>query len=120
MSSALSFANGRGMSVSDRTAEPLTLTSKQPLRGFSSLTLTTAPGKPALTRASSLVARVLNAPQLLHASIETTAPPEDAAGTFLADAAVTSLVGAALVLFLAIVFLGGIRSENERGECRCE
>ena len=54
---------------------PFTVTSKQPLRGFSSLTTTFA-DEPAFTSASSLVARVLNAPHDLHASI-LTRPPEE-------------------------------------------
>ena len=51
---------------------PFTVTSKQPLRGFSSLTTTFA-DEPAFTSASSFVARVLNAPHDLHASILTMA-----------------------------------------------
>lgn len=44
-----------------------TLTSKQPLRGFSALIVTLPPA--ALTAASIFAARVLNAPHDLHASI---------------------------------------------------
>ena len=85
MSSAFSLANGRGMSSSESVTSPLTETSKQPLRGFSSFTTILADGYPALTSASSFVARVLKAPQDLHASILTMAPapPEDDAAAFL-------------------------------------
>ena len=100
MSSALSLPNGRGMSSSERAVSPFTVTSKQPLRGFSSLTTTLAPGKPALTSASSLVALVLNAPQDLQASILTKASPLAA---FLGGAAFFAAAG-----FFAIVFVGGI------------
>ena len=55
---------------------PFTVTSKQPLRGFSSLTTTFA-DEPAFTSASSFVARVLNAPHDLHASILTRPPPPE-------------------------------------------
>ena len=67
MSSAFNFVKGRGMSVSDRTVVPFAVISKQPLRGFSSLILTTAVGSSAFRSVSSFVARVLNAPQDLHA-----------------------------------------------------
>ena len=100
MSSALSLPNGRGMSSNERAVSPFTVTSKQPLRGFSSLTTTLAPGKPALTSASSLVALVLNAPQDLQASILTKASPLAA---FLGGAAFFAAAG-----FFAIVFVGGI------------
>ena len=100
MSSALSLPNGRGMSSNERAVSPFTVTSKQPLRGFSSLTTTLAPGKPALTSASSLVALVLNAPQDLQASILTKASPLAA---FLGGAAFFPAAG-----FFAIVFVGGI------------
>ncbi len=43
---------------------PFTLTSKQPLRGFSALMLTVAPTPLALTSVSSFVALVLNAPAI--------------------------------------------------------
>lgn len=87
----------------ERATSPLTITSKQPFRGFSSFTTTFAPGKPAFTSASNLVARVLNAPQDLHASILTTAlPDEDEAGLEGAAA-----FGAALG-FLVMVFFGAI------------
>ena len=105
MSSALSLPNGRGMSSNERAVSPFTVTSKQPLRGFSSLTTTLAPGKPALTSASSLVALVLNAPQDLQASILTKASPLAA---FLGGAAFFAAAG-----FFAIVFVGGIYV------CRC-
>ena len=50
-----------------------TLTSKQPLRGFSALIVTLPPA--ALTAASIFAARVLNAPHDLHASMVTAPPP---------------------------------------------
>ena len=52
-----------------------TLTSKQPLRGFSALIVTLPPA--ALTAASIFAARVLNAPHDLHASILTRPPPPE-------------------------------------------
>ena len=64
------------------------------------MTTTLAPGKPALTSASSLVALVLNAPQDLQASILTKASPLAA---FLGGAAFFAAAG-----FFAIVFVGGI------------
>ena len=67
MSSALSGPNGRGMSRSETMVLSPTLTSKQPLRGFSALIVTLPPA--ALTAASIFAARVLNAPHDLHASI---------------------------------------------------
>ena len=80
----------------------MSLTSKQPFLGFSSLTTTLAPGKPAFTRASSLVALVLNAPQDLQASILTSASPPLAA-FFGAAAAFFAAAG-----FFSMVFLGGM------------
>ena len=59
-----------------------TLTSKQPLRGFSALIVTLPPA--ALTAASILAARVLNAPHDLHASMVTAPPPPPLAGFDLA------------------------------------
>ena len=88
------------MSSNESLVLPLTVTSKQPLRGFSSLMMTSAAGNPAAMRASSFVALVLKAPQDLHASILTTTPPEAA---FLGDA-----TGALALAFLSIVFLGAI------------
>ena len=64
ISRAFSLVNGRGMSRRVRTALPFTLTSKQPLRGFSALMLTVAPTPLALTSVSSFVALVLNAPAI--------------------------------------------------------
>ena len=55
-----------------------TLTSKQPLRGFSALIVTLPPA--ALTAASIFAARVLNAPHDLHASMVTAPPPPPLAG----------------------------------------
>ena len=76
MSSSLSFLKGRGMSSSESTGLSFTVTTKAPLRGFSSLMAMETPGMPALRRASSFVALVLNAPQDLHASILTIPPLE--------------------------------------------
>ena len=59
-----------------------TLTSKQPLRGFSALIVTLPPA--ALTAASIFAARVLNAPHDLHASMVTAPPPLPLAGFDLA------------------------------------
>ena len=81
-------------------------TSKQPVRGFraprlltsvrneSSLIRTVAPLTAALTAFSILAARLLNAPQVLHASIVTTLPDDLLAGdfAFLAAAAAVSVV----------------------------
>ena len=61
MSSAFSLAKGRGMSYRPRTTLEPTFTSKQPLRGFSGLTVTFVEGSSFLMAASSLAARVLNA-----------------------------------------------------------
>lgn len=96
MSSALSFVKGLGMSSSSRKVfEPRT--TNAPLRGLSGLMLTLKPA--ALRRPSSLVARVLNAPQDLHASIKIDllpAPAGAAEGT-----AEASALGAALAFFAA-------------------
>lgn len=96
MSRALSFVNGLGMSRSESATSPLTETSKQPLRGFSSLILTCTPGMPAFTRASSFVALVLNAPQDLQASILTTVSFE--VGAFFVAFALVSLAAEASAL----------------------
>lgn len=69
MSSAFSFVKGRGMSRRERTFFSPTLISKQPLRGLSGLITQVIPL--ALSRDSSFAARVLNAPQLLQASMTT-------------------------------------------------
>ena len=91
------------MSKSDSATLPFTLTSKHPLRGFSSLTTTLAAGKPAFTRASSFVALVLKAPQDLHASILTMALPEvDAPPAFL------GAVAFGATAFFWMVFFGAI------------
>jgi len=85
-SSALSLVKGRGMSSSDTWVAPAPpRTSKHPLRGLSGLMLTEKPCS--FSSFSSLVARVLNAPQLLHASMMMDlAPPEAAAGASLVPA----------------------------------
>jgi len=109
ITSALSLVNGRGMSVSERMVAPLTETSKQPVRGFSSLIFTVAPGKPAFTRASSLEALVLNAPQLLHASILTTQPPSaDEASPLERIVAFSTAFEGDFLAFLSMVFFGGM------------
>lgn len=88
---------------------PLTETSKQPVRGFSSLIFTVAPGKPAFTRASSLEALVLNAPQLLHASILTTQPPSaDEASPLERIVACSTAFEGDFLAFLSMVFFGGM------------
>lgn len=97
MTSAFNLVKGRGMSRSDRTISPLTRTSKQPLRGFSGFIETSTPGLAAFISFSNYLFlddkvnirarflkirrrdykklafpdRVLNAPQLLQASITT-------------------------------------------------
>jgi len=71
MSNALSARKGLGMSVRLSTASPSILTSKAPFRGFSVLMEIFSNGFASARSFSSLVARVLNAPQLLHASIST-------------------------------------------------
>ena len=105
MSSALSFANGRGMSSSERLTSPFTFTSNAPLRGFSALMVIVAAGKAAFTRASSFVDLVLNAPQDLQASISTRAPPPDAGA---------ALAGGAFFFpaALSMVFLGGMWADQ--------
>ena len=97
MSSAFSAGNGRFMSSSSSTVLPPTVTTKAPLRGLSLLTSTVTPGKAFASR----FARVLNAPQLLQASTDTTAPEELELG-FLALAADGFLAGAFDFVFLAI------------------
>lgn len=112
ITSALSLVNGRGMSSSDRIGSPPTRTSKQPLRGFSGLIDTLASGFAARMNFSSFVDRVLNAPQLLHASMTTSISPE-AAAAFLAGALETALAffelpsASAAERFL-VPFFGGI------------
>ena len=73
---------------------PSTEISKHPLRGFSSLILIFAPGMAALTSASTLEERVLNAPQDLHASIFTIASLEEEEDllAFALGAAVSAMV----------------------------
>uniref|UniRef100_A0A7S1SMR3 Uncharacterized protein n=1 Tax=Tetraselmis chuii TaxID=63592 RepID=A0A7S1SMR3_9CHLO len=69
------------MSVRDTNgfSSPSQRTSKQPLRGFSGLMETFTSGTAAFTAFSSLFARVLNAPQLLQASMTSTLPEETGA-----------------------------------------
>eukprot|EP00192_Tetraselmis_astigmatica_P015309 CAMPEP_0117673992 /NCGR_PEP_ID=MMETSP0804-20121206/14787_1 /TAXON_ID=1074897 /ORGANISM="Tetraselmis astigmatica, Strain CCMP880" /LENGTH=168 /DNA_ID=CAMNT_0005482805 /DNA_START=78 /DNA_END=581 /DNA_ORIENTATION=- len=81
MSSAFSFVKGRGMSVRETKvcAPSLVLTSKQPLRGLSGLISTVTEGALSFSSSSSLFARVLNAPQLLQASMTRRAPGSEVA-----------------------------------------
>ena len=102
MSSAFSAGNGRFMSSSSSTVLPPTVTTNAPLRGFSLLTSTVAPGK----ALASLFALVLNAPQLLQASTSTT-PPEELELGFFAFAADGFFAGAFAFVFLAIARLSG-------------
>ena len=88
------------MSRSSSTVFPPTVTTKAPLRGLSLLTSTVTPGKALASR----FARVLNAPQLLQASTDTTEPEELALG-FFALAAVAFLAGALALVFFAIALL---------------
>lgn len=113
-----STLKGLGMSVRLRTASSLTRTSKHPFRGFSGLILTSRPGFSALSSFSSFVARVLNAPQLLQASMITPDPPE-AAGSSAAAAAFALLffgLGAtsASVSLRFVPFFGGILTLHSR------
>ena len=105
MSRALSFGNGRGMSSSDRIGSPPTRTSKQPLRGFSGLIDTLASGFAARMNFSSFVDRVLNAPQLLQASMVTSLPPALALAAFAAGAFAGAFFAGA---FFEIVFFGAM------------
>mmetsp|Transcript_178 Transcript_178/g.334 ORF Transcript_178/g.334 Transcript_178/m.334 type:complete len:215 (+) Transcript_178:58-702(+) len=102
ISSAFSFVNGLGMSRRESTAVSPTRTSKHPLRGFSGLMATFFPGCAALRRDSSLLARVLNAPHDLQASMTTSA----ARGPLVAGSsagAFAAFLGAALAIFLFAV-----------------
>ena len=100
MSSAFSAGNGRFMSRSSSTVFPPTVTTKAPLRGFSLLTSTVTLGKALASR----FALVLNAPQLLQASTDTT-PPPDALEVALGLAAVGFLAGALDFVFFAMAAL---------------
>ena len=88
------------MSSSSSTVLPPTVTTKAPLRGLSLFTSTVTPGKALASR----FARVLNAPQLLQASTDTT-PPLDDLDVALALAAVGFLAGALDFVFFAITLL---------------
>jgi hypothetical protein len=109
MSIAFSFGNGRGSGPVSNTTVPPTVTQKTPLRGLSSCGLiATLTGASAFSRR---VARVLNAPQLLHASIATAPPPPPAAARFgLALFFETVFFGA--TFFAAAFFFGGIAVTN--------
>ena len=111
MSSAFSAGKGRFMSSSSSTVLPPTVTTKAPLRGFSLLTSTVTPGKALASR----FARVLNAPQLLQASTDTTEPEEPALG-FLALAADGFLAGAFDFVFLAMALVWQRPALPKRGE----
>ena len=100
MSSAFSAGNGRFMSSSSSTVLPPTETTKAPLRGFSLFTSTVTPGRALASR----FALVLNAPQLLQASTDTT-PPLDDLEVALALAAVGFLAGALALVFFAMAAL---------------
>ena len=67
-SRALSAGNGRASGPVLTTTTSPTRTSKTPLRGFSALTLISAPSSATSSRAATLAARVLNAFQDLQAS----------------------------------------------------
>uniref|UniRef100_A0A7S1I024 Uncharacterized protein n=2 Tax=Eutreptiella gymnastica TaxID=73025 RepID=A0A7S1I024_9EUGL len=71
MSSAFKAGKGRAMPTREMMTVSPTFTSKVPLRGFSGLMSTVTPFAPSLMIFSSLVARVLNAPQDLQASMVT-------------------------------------------------
>lgn len=75
ISRAFRAGNGRAMATKEMIALSPTLTSKVPFRGFSALISTTVPALPSLMIFSSFVARVLNAPQDLQASMLTFLPP---------------------------------------------
>ena len=100
MSSAFSAGNGRFMSRSSSTVLPPTVTTKAPFLGFSLFTSTVTPGR----AFASLFALVLNAPQLLQASTDTT-PPPDALEVALGLAAVGFLAGALDFVFFAMAAL---------------
>ena len=101
MSRAFSAGKGRFMSSSSSTVFPPTVTTKAPLRGFSLFTSTVTPGKALASR----FARVLNAPQLLQASTDTTPPPLDDLEVALGLAAVGFLAGALDFVFFAMAAL---------------
>ena len=104
MSRALSLPNGLAMPTRDSTGFPSTLTTKFPLAGFSALMVTLAMP---LSPSSILAARVLNAFQLLHASMDISGREElgDEAGGE-ERAAVVSFVLDAGFLAAAAFFLG--------------
>ena len=105
MSIAFSFGNGRGSGPVSNTTVPPTVTQKTPLRGLSSCGLiATLTGASAFSRR---VARVLNAPQLLQASMATAPlPPPAAARVGLALFFEMVFFGA--TFFAAAFFFGGI------------
>ena len=89
-----------------------TLTSKQPLRGFSALIVTLPPA--ALTAASIFAARVLNAPHDLHASMVTAPPPPPALAGFDLAMVLTGLEAGFDLdfggIFAVVVLCAGLRS----------
>ncbi len=110
MSIAFRFGNGRDSGPVSKTTEPPTVTEKTPLRGLSSCWLiATLTGASAFSRR---VARVLNAPQLLHASIATAPPPPPVAACF-GLALFFDMVFFGATFFAAAFFFGGIVTVNE-------
>eukprot|EP00628_Pelagophyceae_sp_CCMP2097_P031056 CAMPEP_0184203308 /NCGR_PEP_ID=MMETSP0976-20121227/8990_1 /TAXON_ID=483370 /ORGANISM="non described non described, Strain CCMP2097" /LENGTH=275 /DNA_ID=CAMNT_0026507863 /DNA_START=27 /DNA_END=852 /DNA_ORIENTATION=+ len=94
MSRALSAVNGLFMSTRSTILASPTETTKAPLRGLSALTETVALP---FSAATSFAARVLNAPQDLHASIWTAGrPPSDSSASASAS---TSTMAAFCVFF---------------------
>jgi len=111
MARAFSLVKGRGMSRRERTISPATRTSKQPFRGLSGL-IFTADAWP-FRLDSSFRARVLNAFQVLQASI-TTSPLALAFGSskaFLDDVVAGS---SAASLARLTPFLGGMMAVVSR------
>eukprot|EP01047_Picozoa_sp_COSAG01_P054317 COSAG01_NODE_5922_length_3950_cov_3.461958_7_plen_134_part_00 len=104
MSIALSLGKGRGSGPVLNTSLPPTVTQNTPLRGRSAPALIDT-GMPSRLLAKR-EARVLKAPQLLHASTATPPPPPppDFFGDFLA---IVFFGGAAFLAF-ALAFFGGI------------
>ena len=105
MSMAFSFGNGRGSGPVSKTAVPPTVTEKTPFRGLSACWLiVTLTGASAF---SSFVARVLNAPQLLHASMFTAPPPTLTGAAFFGEL-LFAMVFFGATFFAAAFLFGGI------------
>ena len=112
MSIAFSFGNGRGSGPVSNTTVPPTVTQKTPLRGLSSCGLiATLTGASAFSRR---VARVLNAPQLLHASMATSPPPTAARFEL---ALFFEMVFFGATFFAAAFFFGGIAVTTSISVC---